>query len=93
LNSSAKCSHRSLPDWERVSRPGLMGELSSQPLLRGGLRGNSLVRLKGGSCNKQSINIALNTVWMMGRQPVATLQAQTCKTPSLLPTAHIDLTE
>ena len=43
-------AHRSFPDWERVSRPGLMGELRSQPLLRGGLRGSSLVRLKGGSC-------------------------------------------
>ena len=47
-------SHRSLPDCERVSRPGLIGELRSQPLLRGGLRGSSLVRLKGGSCNALS---------------------------------------
>lgn len=47
-------SYRSLPDCERVSRPGLIGELRSQPLLRGGLRGSSLVRLKGGSCNASS---------------------------------------
>ena len=47
---SAMLPHRSLPDCERMSRPGLIGELRSQPLLRGGLKGSSLVRLKGGSC-------------------------------------------
>ena len=45
-------AHRSLPEWDPVSRPGLMGELRSHPLLRGGLRGSSLVRLKGGSCTR-----------------------------------------